>query len=78
MKRILLILLCSAFLGATPTGDTPSEKTTYVYVCTGSSSVAYHTSTRCKGLTNCRASVKKVTLEEAIRMNRRPCKLCAE
>ena len=78
MKKLLLILLCFAFLGAAPTEDVPTEAPRYVYICTGNSSVAYHTDFKCKGLKNCRASIKKITLEEAIEMGRRPCKICVE
>lgn len=81
MKKLIFILLCSMLLGAVPapTSNLPAEQNpTYVYICTGSSSVAYHSHPNCKGLRNCKASVKKVTMAEAERMNRRPCKICCE
>lgn len=50
---------------------------TYVYVCTGGSSKRYHKSERCKGLDNCKATIKKVTLSYAEdTMKRTPCKIC--
>lgn len=47
-----------------------------VYVCTGSKSKRYHKTNECKGLSKCSGSIKKVTIEEAKRMNRTPCKIC--
>lgn len=47
-----------------------------VYVCTGSSSVAYHKTKTCKGLRNCGSEIKSITPKEAKEMNRRPCKIC--
>ena len=49
---------------------------TYVYICTGGSSKRYHKTDSCKGLDNCQASVKKVTLAYAEKIERTPCKIC--
>lgn len=63
--------------------DAPAPKSantaaeTYVYVCTGGSSKRYHKSTSCKGLDNCQANIKKVTLSYAEdTLKRTPCKIC--
>lgn len=48
----------------------------YVYICTGPSSKTYHVSPKCNGLRNCSKEVKKVTLQQAQQMGRRPCKVC--
>lgn len=47
-----------------------------VYICTGSSSKAYHRTSYCRGLNNCRASVKAVSKATAVQMGRVPCKIC--
>lgn len=60
------------------TGFKPSPlkaKVDYVYVCEGPRSEVYHASENCRGLSRCSTKIYKVTLEEAIKMNRRPCKI---
>lgn len=47
-----------------------------VYVCTGNKSKRYHKTDKCKGLSACSGSIKKVSVNEAKRMNRTPCKIC--
>ncbi len=48
-----------------------------VYVCIGGSSKRYHKSEMCKGLDNCQANIKKVTLSYAEdTLKRTPCKIC--
>ena len=47
-----------------------------VYICTGSSSKVYHRTSYCRGLNNCRASVKAVSKATAVQMGRVPCKIC--
>lgn len=76
-----LLITAALFLGQfffTPQlAAPPTEAETYVYICTGGSSKRYHKSTACKGLDNCQASVKKVTLDYAEnKLKRTPCKLC--
>ena len=50
-------------------------KAEYVYVCEGPKSVVYHRSDNCSGLSRCSTMTYKVTLEEAVKMGRRPCKI---
>ena len=52
-----------------------SPRVEYVYVCEGPKSVVYHKSENCGGLSYCSTRVYKVTLEEAVKMGRRPCKI---
>lgn len=68
MKQLLLIVSL-LFLGAT-------GESHYVYVCTGSYSKCYHKTSECEGLKYCSKEIKKVTLDEALKMNRKPCKYC--
>ena len=80
MKKLILLLTIIAgvaigYVSARET--TPADAgQTYVYICTGPKSVAYHKVSSCKGLNNCSTSVKKVTLTDAKKMGRRPCKVC--
>ena len=55
-----------------------TKKEDKVWICTGSSSSCYHSTKSCRGLGNCKASIKEITLKEAQQMNRRPCKMCCK
>lgn len=46
-----------------------------VYICTGSSSYAYHDH-YCQGLKQCRHEVNLVQMDEALRIGRKPCGYC--
>jgi len=48
----------------------------YVYICTGPQSKKYHKTEKCRGLNKCSGTIKKITLEEAKKINRTPCKIC--
>lgn len=52
----------------------PTE--TYVYICTGPKATRYHSSSKCRGLSNCSDRIEKVTLTYAKSKNRTACKLC--
>lgn len=73
-RRIFLTILISSllFTGFRLPG---LRKTDYVYVCEGPYSKVYHKSNECRGLSNCSTKIYKVTLEEAVKMGRRPCKI---
>jgi len=47
----------------------------YVYLCEGPYSKVYHKSQDCRGLSHCSTKIVKVTLDEAIKQGRRPCKI---
>jgi nitrogenase subunit NifH len=70
LSLLLSLSLCSNF--ALPITRAKSE---YVYICQGRYSKVYHKSPTCRGLSNCSTKIYKVTLEEAKKMGRRPCKL---
>jgi len=75
MKRrifLTVFISCLLFTGFTPIHF---QKTDYVYICEGPYSKVYHKSQDCKGLSNCSTKIYKVTLEEAVKMDRRPCKI---
>jgi hypothetical protein len=55
-----------------PLTDTQTE---YVYLCEGPYSKVYHRSNECRGLSRCSTKIVKVTVAEAVKMGRRPCKI---
>lgn len=74
MKHTLLILatlLCCSF--GTAEMNPPQTK---VYICTGPQSKRFHKTPNCKGLQSCSKEIKAVTLEQARKMGRTPCKWC--
>lgn len=78
MRKLLLLLACIAISGATPASTSTTERLPEkVYICTGKSAKVYHYDRDCKGLNACKASIKKVDIDVAIEMGRRPCKICA-
>jgi len=85
MKTNLLIIITLLFLFTTIPGtfgqaeretQPTSKAQTTVYICLGKSSVRYHQTDRCNGLSNCKSQIKSVTLQEAEKMGRTPCKVC--
>jgi hypothetical protein len=73
-RRIFLTFLVSSLL-FTSFESTSLRKVDYVYICQGPYSKVYHKSNVCRGLSNCSTKIYKVTLEEAVKMGRRPCKI---
>lgn len=73
MKNLLCILL---FAAVPAVFGYDSNKT--VYICTGSSSYAYHANKNCSGLNNCKGEIKAVTIAEAEQQHRKPCKKCCK
>jgi hypothetical protein len=76
-KFILSFLLSlTLFTGFTPRlAPAATKQTQYVYLCEGPKSTVYHASNICRGLSRCSTKIYKVTLAEAIKMGRRPCKI---
>lgn len=75
----LALLLGQLFFEQPNMATENNDKTveTYVYVCTGGSSKRYHKTSSCKGLDNCKGTIKKVSLSYAEdTMKRTPCKIC--
>ena len=58
--------------------DNQEAETGKVWICTGGSSHAYHSSEDCYGLQSCRRSKKQISIDEAIRIGRTPCHYCHE
>lgn len=56
--------------------DSKEAETGDVWICTGRSSHAYHSTDDCYGIKSCRGRKKKISLEEAIDMGRTPCHYC--
>jgi hypothetical protein len=72
--KIFFSLLLSLSLCTNFTISTTKSKVEYVYLCEGPYSKVYHRSATCRGLSNCSTRIYKVTLEEAQKLGRRPCK----
>lgn len=54
----------------------PEDET--VYVCTGSYAKRYHTDEQCRGLQRCTGETIEISLQEAEKEGRTPCKICAD
>lgn len=52
------------------------EKEVTVYICNSNNAYAYHASSYCQGLRNCKAEINSVTKTHAESFGRRPCKKC--
>lgn len=84
MKRILGrkllggVVVCGMLLGglATVPAVLASGADPAVYVCTGKYATSYHSTAKCKGLGNCKASVKSISRSSAVKAGRKPCKAC--
>ena len=74
MKKLLILLV----MGLAFTAYASNASKGKVFICTGSSSKCYHQSKLCKGLGSCKASIKEISLEDAEKMGRRPCKMCCK
>ena len=77
IKRVGLSVLVSVLLltSFAPVRVAAVKEPVYVYLCEGPYSKVYHASDHCRGLSNCSTKIYKVTLEEAVKMGRRPCKI---
>jgi hypothetical protein len=73
--KFFLPLLLSLSLSTNFTSLAAGKKIDYVYLCEGPYSKVYHKSETCKGLSNCSTRIHKVTMEEAVKMGRRPCRI---
>ncbi len=69
MKPMLLFLFLLI-------GTVTTDNNNYVYICTGSYSKCYHKTDKCDGLIYCGGDIKKITIQQAKEMNRKPCKYC--
>jgi hypothetical protein len=80
MKRLLLIttMLICASLSADVPCDVSVSAEKKVYICTGSSSKRYHEKKNCRGLSNCGGTIKELTIEQAEKQGRTPCKICCK
>lgn len=57
-------------------GETEALEQQKVYVVMSNTAHVYHSRKDCKGLQNATHKIKQVTVEEAKKMGRRPCKIC--
>ena len=81
---ILILLFCvSCYEKPAPKKRTAAEELRVqpvieedVYICTGSSARKYHKWKGCRGLNKCRGVIKKMSIQNARRLGREPCKMC--
>jgi hypothetical protein len=78
MKQVLIYLTISLLLASftATNAEYNSVEQTKVYVVMSSSSYAYHKTKNCSAVKKATHEVKEVTLEEAQKMGRKPCKIC--
>lgn len=79
MKKLLILLTFVLLVsGVVPQVRTQSanNKPTIVWICTGKYATTYHAHKNCKGLNNCKGTIKATTLQKALDMKRRACKSC--
>lgn len=69
MKKTLLILFMISMISCNQNGEK-------VIVCTGKYSKRYHSSVLCKGIKNCKGSIKMITLNKAIESGKTACGYC--
>jgi len=80
MKALLTSFLF-AFCFAMPAGaySTVDAQGRMVYICVRDRAYAYHSTPNCRALKKCQGHIKKVTIEEAFRLDRRkPCGWCCK
>ena len=78
---VVLRLLVFVALFLTPVvsinaGETEALEQQKVYVVMSNTAYAYHSNKDCKGLRNATHEIRQVTVEEAEKMGRHPCKIC--
>lgn len=78
MVKHVLIVLISLFLFAFSTAGTLpyAGEQSKVIVVMSSGSYAYHKTRNCSAVKKAKHPVKEVTLDEAKKMGRKPCKIC--
>ena len=78
LSVLVSVLLLTSFMPTPPASSihrAAVKEPVYVYLCEGPASKVYHASPDCRGLSRCSTKIYKVTLEEAVKMGRRPCKI---
>ena len=80
MKKVLFSIALLVGLSSATYGviQGESENAPKVYICQGSKSVCYHVTPDCYGLRKCSTQLKEISLDEAKKMGRRPCKVCCK
>lgn len=78
--RTLIATLSFLLLGNAPLlfGSEWQSGSTMVYISTGEYAKSYHSNDNCYTIKRCKEEghLKRITLEEAKKMGRKPCKVC--
>jgi hypothetical protein len=68
MKKFIALVSIVVLCAFTPSTD--------VYVCVSTTSVAYHSNKSCTGLSRCTHEIKAMSVDDAVKMGKRPCHIC--
>lgn len=79
MKKLFLLFFLLLFISCGNKKNARElnfEDEETVYICTGASSIRYHSLQDCRGLERCSGSIEKVSKSYAESIGRTPCKIC--
>lgn len=74
MKKVTALLFALLFMLSC--SDSKKTDNNMVWICTGYSSHAYHSTYDCYGINSCRGEKKHISLDKAIEMGRTACHYC--
>lgn len=72
MKKFILLLSLTILTGS-PTAHIPTEQSQDVFICDSRNGKKYHFSKTCRGLSACKASIKKMSLNDARKLGKTIC-----
>lgn len=72
MKKFILIFFIAA-LGTSATVYPPSTFSQDVFICNSKGGKKYHFKKNCRGLTACKAAIKKLALTDAKKLGKEIC-----
>ena len=80
MTKLFLLILIPLFMSGLTSAETPlcigTNIQTKVIVVMSNNAYAYHKTRNCSAVKKATHKVKEVTLEEAQKVGRKPCKIC--
>jgi hypothetical protein len=75
MKYLFLCIMLFVVLSFAADQDGSAK----VFICTGEYAYAYHKHAKCRGLKQCRAEIKQLTIAQAKELKReKPCGYCSK
>ena len=76
LKSLILLTFLILLSSVSPCASYYVQGDTYVYICTGAKAYSYHCNRGCRGLNQCKAEIKKVSITYAKSIKRSPCRIC--